>query len=126
VAELRFARPSSDLQAAARFYGELLGLPLITRFDDHAGYSGRVFGLPDERVQLELTEQDAGLAATPTHEDLLVLYFAEASAVAERAARLERAGFPAVAPENPYWEQVVRSVTVADPDGYRVVLVEPG
>jgi catechol 2,3-dioxygenase-like lactoylglutathione lyase family enzyme len=122
---VRFARPTRSLAAMAHFYGELLGLPLLTHFEDHAGYSGLVFGLPTELVQLEFTERSDGLVPAPTNEDLLVLYLSDATAVGEQVARLARHGFATVAPENPYWNTVVRGFTVADPEGFRLVLVEP-
>jgi uncharacterized glyoxalase superfamily protein PhnB len=59
-------------------------------------------------------------------DNLLVLYFASAAEVDVLAARLAELGHPAVEPENPYWTTAVASVTVADPDGWRVVLVKPG
>jgi catechol 2,3-dioxygenase-like lactoylglutathione lyase family enzyme len=125
IACVRFARPTSSLEAIARFYGEILGLPLVTHFEHHAGYSGLVFGLPNELVQLEFTEREDGLSPAPTAEDLLVLYFADAAAVDERVARLARFGHEPVAPENPYWDTVVRGFTIVDPDGFRIVLVAP-
>ena len=36
------------------------------------------------------------------------------------SARLADLGYPDVEPENPYWDG--RSITIADPDGWRVVL----
>jgi catechol 2,3-dioxygenase-like lactoylglutathione lyase family enzyme len=124
VACVRFARPTRSLEAVARFYGEILGLPLVTHFEDHAGYSGLVFGLPTELVQLEFTERDDGLVPTPTAEDLFVLYLADAGATDELVARLANFGYETVAPENPYWDTVVRGFTVVGPDGFRVVLVD--
>lgn len=124
VACVRFARPTRSLAAVARFYGEILGLPLVTHFEDHEGYSGLVFGLPSERVQLEFTERDDGLVPTPTAEDLFVLYLADAVATDSLVARLARQGYEAVRPENPYWDTVVRGFTIVDPDGFRIVLVD--
>jgi catechol 2,3-dioxygenase-like lactoylglutathione lyase family enzyme len=123
VAHVRVARPSTSLVAASRFYGEIVGLPIVTTFEDHAGYSGVVFGLPDERMQLELTERDDGLAPAPTAEDLLVLYLSDDAAVDERVARLASFGHRPVPPENPYWTTVVRGFTFVDPDGFRLVLL---
>jgi catechol 2,3-dioxygenase-like lactoylglutathione lyase family enzyme len=125
VACVRFARPTRSLAAIDRFYGEALGLPRITHFENHEGYSGLVFGLPTEHVQLEFTERDNGPSPSPTAEDLLVLYFADSAAVSERVARLAQFEYQTVAPENPYWNSVVRGVTVVDPDGCRLVLVSP-
>ncbi len=124
VARVRFARPTRSLEHVARFYGEILGLPLVAHFEDHAGYSGLVFGLPTARVQLEFTERDDGLEPRPTAEDLLVLYLTDAAATAERVARLAHFGHHTVAAENPYWDEVVRGFMVVDPDGFRLVLVD--
>ena len=124
VACVRFARPTRSLAAVSSFYGEILGLPIVTHFENHAGYSGLVFGLPDELVQLEFTEREDGLSPAPTAEDLFVLYFADAAAVDERVARLARFGYGTVPSENPYWDTVVRGFTVVDPDGCRIVLVD--
>ena len=96
----------------------------MTHFENHAGYSGLVFGLPVELVQLEFTEREDGLSPAPTAEDLFVLYFADAAAVDERVARLARFGYETVPSENPYWDTVVRGFTVVDPDGFRIVLVD--
>ena len=54
----------------------------------------------------------------PHPETLLVLYLGSEEAVA--AAR-ERTGAEPVEPANPYWHR--NGVTIADPDGFRVVLV---
>lgn len=35
---LRIARPTDDLEAVARFYGDALGLRLLGSFEDHDGY----------------------------------------------------------------------------------------
>lgn len=53
-------------------------------------------------------------------DNLLVLYVPDQAAVDDTVARLASLGYRPVAPANPYWDG--RSVTVADPDGWRVVL----
>ena len=40
VQRVRVARPTNRFDAMVAFYGEVLGLPQMHRFDDHAGYSG--------------------------------------------------------------------------------------
>ena len=57
-------------------------------------------------------------APTPHAEDLLVLPLGSCDAVDRVLARLAVAPVPSA---NPYWDQV--GLTVADPDGFRVVLV---
>ena len=115
-----------QLAALRRFYGEGLGLVELEAFEGHAGYSGVLFGLPGAAYHLEFTQHEAGSPCpAPSRDNLLVLYFASAAAVERVAARLAGLGHHAVEPENPYWATAVASVTVEDPDGWRVVLVEP-
>jgi catechol 2,3-dioxygenase-like lactoylglutathione lyase family enzyme len=118
--QIRVARPTNDIAAAASFYGDVVGLPVLDSFDDHDGYSGVIFGLPDASRQLELVLH-AGVAPSPTEEDQLVLYLGSAERVAEDAARIRDAGFEARPSPNPYWQRT-GAVCFADPDGYRLVL----
>jgi len=55
VAAVRFARPTDRLDDLLRFYQQGLGLQRVDSFEDHAGYSGVMLGLPGEDVHLELT-----------------------------------------------------------------------
>ena len=126
IAQIRFARPTPDINRLLRFYQEGLLLGVIGEFRDHAGYNGVMLGLPDASVHLEFTEQASRTEyPVPTHEHLLVLYFADAAIRDEYVTRLGLLGFLPVEPENPYW--LLNGVTIEDPDGYRVVLVnKPG
>jgi catechol 2,3-dioxygenase-like lactoylglutathione lyase family enzyme len=126
VARVRVARPTHQLAALRRFYGDGLGLTELETFGGHAGYSGVLFGLPGEAYHLEFTQHASGSPCpAPSRDNLLVLYFASASAVDLVAARVRELGYRVVEPENPYWATAVASVTVEDPDGWRVVLVRP-
>jgi len=120
--QVRVARHTERLAEIVRFYGEALGLPELGRFEDHEGYDGVFFALPGTAAHLEFTS-GGDHPAPPAHpESLLVLYLGDAAAV-EAACR--RIGAPPVEPANPYW--TAHGVRVADPDGFRVVLVsEPG
>lgn len=123
VARVRWARPTDRLEACVAFYRDALGLVELGGFADHDGYSGVFLGLPDESVHLELTSYvDGSPCPAPSRDNLLVLYLPDRAAVDAVAARLAAAGHPEVEPENPYW--LGRSVTVEDPDGWRVVLVD--
>jgi hypothetical protein len=51
----------------------------------------------------------------------LVLYIADKRAIEQIKVRLSSLGYYPVTPENPFWQE--KSVTIADPDGWRVVLV---
>jgi catechol 2,3-dioxygenase-like lactoylglutathione lyase family enzyme len=123
VARVRWARPTDRLQECVAFYRDALGLVELGGFADHDGYTGVFLGLPDESVHLELTShEDGSPCPAPTRDNLLVLYLPDRPAVDAVVGRLAAAGHPEVEPENPYWRG--RSVTVADPDGWRVVLVD--
>lgn len=117
--QIRIARPTRDLAAAVSFY-ELLDLPVLASFDDHDGYSGVIFGLPDSSRQLELVAHER-LEPSPTPEDQLVVYLGSAEAVSRLSDRIRAAGFePAIAP-NPYWARS-GAVCHVDPNGYWLVL----
>jgi len=120
VTELRVARHTDRLEEVVRFYRDGLGLPEIGRFEDHEGYDGVFLAVPGTGAHLELTTGGAHRAPAPHPESLLVLYLGSEDAVAEVRARVDT---HPVEPANPYW--TTHGVTLADPDGFRVVLV-PG
>jgi catechol 2,3-dioxygenase-like lactoylglutathione lyase family enzyme len=120
VAAVRFARPTDKLDDLLRFYEDGLGLERIDSFEDHAGYSGVMLGLPGEEVHLELTSHAAGSPGpAPTRDNLLVLYLKSRVAIAAIDVRMRALGHDPVEPENPYWND---DLTFEDPDGWRVVL----
>lgn len=124
VAQVRVARPTGRLSELKKFYCEGIGLEVINSFAGHAGYSGLMLGLPGNAYHLEFTEHEAARGAhypPPGADNLLVLYIPERAAIERIAARLAALGYAAVAPENPYWNE--RGLTFADPDGWRVVLM---
>lgn len=119
---LRLARPSRDLAAAERFWVSGLGLDVLFRTDgaDDGADALLMVGWPAAAWHLELVGDPHG--ATPpalTEEDLLVLYL-DGEIDDEVISRLLRSGGTRVTARNPYWEQW--GVTIADPDGYRLVL----
>jgi len=116
--QVRFARHTERLTEIIRFYRDGLGLPELGRFDDHDGYDGVFFGLPGTHAHLEFTSGGCHIAPSPHPETLLVLYLGNAEAVEETSRRV---GAEPVEPANPYWR--ADATTLADPDGFRVVLV---
>lgn len=118
---LRVARPSDDLDALLPFYRDGLGLTVLYRFEDHAGFDGVIFGAEGAPYHLEFTlarGHDAGKA--PTKDNLLVFYIPDPDEWNGAVARMRGAGCRSVASFNPYWDQ--HGVTFEDADGYRVVL----
>ncbi|HLL73609.1 MAG TPA: VOC family protein [Pyrinomonadaceae bacterium] len=124
VVQVRVARPTRSLGELLKFYCEGIGLEVVGSFTAHAGYSGVMLGLPNSTYHLEFTEHEAAHNVDyppPSADNLLVFYIPDGVAVERTAARLAALGYAAVAPENPYWAE--RGVTIEDPDGWRVVLM---
>jgi catechol 2,3-dioxygenase-like lactoylglutathione lyase family enzyme len=124
VVQVRFARPTDRMEEVERFYHHGLGLPLIGRFGGagHAGYDGVMFGIPGFDYHLEFTQhEDGSPCPAPTLDNLLVFYMPDREAIDRLAAHMASMGYPEVEPENPYWAG--RGVTIEDPDGWRVVLM---
>ena len=122
ASHLRIARPGHDLQASERFWVDGLGLDVLFRADSSAegGHALLMVGWPDAGWHLELIgDPDGETPAAPTEEDLLVLYL-QGEVDAGVVGCLIDAGGTQVASRNPYWDQ--GGVTIADPDGYRLVL----
>jgi len=121
VLSVRVARPTDRLDEVVRFYRDGLGLAELGRFEGHSGYDGVLLGLPGSAYHLEFTSHiDGSPCPAPSADNLLVLYLDAREAAVAVAARLAAMGHPEVEPDNPYWDG--RSITVADPDGWRVVL----
>jgi catechol 2,3-dioxygenase-like lactoylglutathione lyase family enzyme len=117
--QIRIARPTRDLERTAAFY-RLLELPVVASFEDHDGYSGVVFGLPDASRQLELVHYE-GETPAPTSEDQLVLYLGSGETVTRTAERLRTAGLEPKVAANTYWHRN-GAVCFVDPDGYWLIL----
>jgi catechol 2,3-dioxygenase-like lactoylglutathione lyase family enzyme len=119
---LRIARPSRDLAAAERFWVDGLGLEVLFRTDESAegDHALLMVGWPGAAWHLELVGDPSGeTPAAPTEEDLLVLYV-DGEVDEELVGRLTSTGGTRVAARNPYWDRW--GITIADPDGYRLVL----
>lgn len=122
-AKLRVARPTGDLAALRTFYIDGLGLIDRGTFWDHAGYDGQLVGSEDAQYEIEFTRSPKTTAyASPSEDNLLVFYLENRAAVDAVQKRLSAQGVEPVAPKNPYW--VGKSLTFADPDGWRVVLFD--
>ena len=118
---LRVARPTDNLPALLRFYGEGLGLEQLAAFRNHNGFDGVMLGRPQAPYHLEFTHQPGhGAGRAPTADNLLVLCPSRADEWQTTVQRLEAAGFAAAPAHNSYWDHLGR--TVEGPDGSRVVL----
>ncbi|MGB7999046.1 MAG: VOC family protein [Anaerobacillus sp.] len=120
--QVRIARPTDRLEKIVHFYETGLGLERVAEFSGHEGYTGVVYGLPHLQYQLEFTSHEAGSPCpAPTTDNLLVFYIPSKEELQKVADRLHRMGYGEVEPENVYWKE--RGVTIEDPDGWRVVLM---
>ncbi|HHT7189621.1 TPA: VOC family protein, partial [Bacillus cereus] len=118
----RIARPTDKFEEVIAFYERGLGLKRIGEFNDHEGYDGVMFGLPDEEYHLEFTRHVEGSPCpAPTTDNLLVFYMREDSEMKKISKRLQTLGYDEVEPENPYWKE--KGITIEDPDGWRIVLM---
>ncbi len=126
VSQIRIARPTEQLEAIIRFYKDGLGFNEIGSFADHDGYTGIMLGMPDATIHLEFTQHIHGSPCpAPTRDNLLVLYFNNPAERDLYVDRLTQMGYPIVELENSYW--LANGITIADPDGWRVVLFnKPG
>lgn len=121
--QVRMARPTDRFIEVIRFYTEGLGLPEIGRFHDHQGFSGIMLGLPGDHHHLEFTtHQNGSPCPAPTPDNLLVFYLRGQEERDVIVQRLKAMGYDEVAPHNPYWGR--HGITIEDPDGWRVVLME--
>ncbi|MFD3696825.1 VOC family protein [Streptomyces sp. NPDC058646] len=122
TAHVRVARPARDLAASERFYVDGLGLDVLWRTAEHTPgeHDLLMVGPSGGSWHFELThDPEQPLEPTPTVDDLFVVYL---GAPVDEALvdRLVATGGARVPSHNPYWDE--HGVTVADPDGYRLVL----
>ncbi|GAA4856267.1 VOC family protein [Kitasatospora terrestris] len=123
---VRIARPSRDLAAAEDFWVGGLGLDVLWRSTERVPgeHDLLMVGPAGGTWHFELThDPDHPLDPTPTVDDLFVLYLG-APVDPALVERLLAHGGSRVAAHNPYWDEW--GVTVADPDGYRLVLCSRG
>ncbi|MFD8977364.1 MULTISPECIES: VOC family protein [unclassified Streptomyces] len=119
---IRVARPSRDLAAAERFYVDGLGLDVQWRTTtrEPGKHDLLMVGPAGGGWHFELTrDPEHPVEPAPTVEDLFVVYLG-APVEEEQVERLLAAGGTRMPAHNPYWDEY--GVTVADPDGYQLVL----
>ncbi|PGS52556.1 VOC family protein [Bacillus sp. AFS041924] len=120
--QFRIARPTNQLAEIRKFYGEGLGLKCVGSFQNHDGYDGVMYGLPDVEYHLEFTQHiDGSPCPAPTKDNLLVFYIPNKAEIDIVKIRLNTLGYFEVEPENPYW--LGKSITFEDPDGWRIELM---
>jgi len=104
-----------DLDRSLRFYRDLLGIPLASRFGDPHWVDHRF----PNGVRFALHTSHPG--AEPQPPGSILVSFA-VPALEETAARLQASGVELDGPRHEAWGSIC---TVLDPDGYRVQLYRP-
>jgi len=120
--QFRIARPTNQIEKMIKFYHNGLGLEKIGEFRGHEGYDGVMFGAPNNSYHLEFTQSEEEIELpTPTKEHLLVFYLPNFFELKRIVHKLMAMGYNEVEPENPYWGR--GGITIEDPDGWRIVLM---
>jgi len=118
---LRVSRASDDPNRLLRFYCDGLGLTVLCRFEDHAGFDGIMLGREGAPYHFEFTKKRGPvIERAPPVDDLLVFYYPDYADWQAAVRRMQSAGFAPVRSSNPYWDR--EGATFQDPDGYEVVL----
>lgn len=121
VSRMRVARPTTDIERAITFWTQVVGLEILSRFEDHEGYDGVILGNSGDQWEIEVTHHSSGMPLpSPSEEDIIVLYLKEGVAD-EITDRLRHAGHPAKEHPNPYWRAMGASAHT-DPDGYTLII----
>lgn len=118
---LRVARATDNPNALSQFYCDGLGLTVLCRFEDHAGFDGVMLGLQGAPYHFEFTKQRGhAVGRASSAHDLLILYYPDCAEWHAAIRRMQTAGFAPVRSFNPYWDR--NGATFEDRDGHRVVL----
>lgn len=121
IPHLRIARPTDSIDSLVPFYRDGLGLEVLSRFADHDGFDGIMFGRPGTPYHFEFTMCAGHFGGrAPSKDHLAVFYLPDRAAWSAAMERMSDAGFAPVPAFNPYWDR--HGATFEDPDGYRVVL----
>lgn len=122
--KLRVARHTTDLQPLIDFYTSIIGLEIIGEFKNHNNYDGVFIGGKDTAWHLEFTVSNEKPNHHPDEEDLLVFYAASDEEYNMIKGNIITRNIQQLVPKSPYWKE--NGITIADPDGFRVVIALGG
>ncbi len=122
--KLRVARHTTNLQPLIEFYTKVIGLEIIGEFKNHNNYDGVFIGGKDVAWHLEFTVSNDKPNHHPDEEDLLVFYAGSQEEYNTIKGNITVHNIEQLAPKSPYWK--ANGITIADPDGFRVVIAFSG
>jgi hypothetical protein len=118
--KLRVARHTTNLQPLIDFYTKVIGLEIIGEFKNHNNYDGVFIGGKDAAWHLEFTASNERPNHHPDEEDLLVFYADSQEGFNKIKENIVVNRIQQLVPKSPYWKE--NGITIADPDGFRVVI----
>jgi catechol 2,3-dioxygenase-like lactoylglutathione lyase family enzyme len=117
--KFRNARHTTDLNIIQSFYQDILGLELLSCFNNHNGYDGIFLGKQNADWHLEFTTSDEEPQHTTDEDDCLVFYVSANEYEIIRQRCLET-NTPILKAKNPYWN--LNGLVIRDPDDYTIII----
>jgi catechol 2,3-dioxygenase-like lactoylglutathione lyase family enzyme len=117
--KFRHARHTTDLKLIQTFYQDILGLELLSSFNDHDGYDGIFLGKQNADWHLEFTTSDEEPQHTNDEDDCLVFYVSANEQQIIRQ-RCHNTNISILKAKNPYWNS--NCLVIHDPDDYTVIV----
>jgi catechol 2,3-dioxygenase-like lactoylglutathione lyase family enzyme len=114
----RHARHTADLNRIQAFYLDILGLELLSSFQNHDGYNGIFLGKQSADWHLEFTTSNEEPNHIADEDDCLVFYVStnEQEIIKQRCYN----NIPILKVKNPYWN--LNGLVIRDPDGYTIII----
>jgi catechol 2,3-dioxygenase-like lactoylglutathione lyase family enzyme len=117
--KFRHARHTTDLNVIQTFYQDILGLELLSSFNNHNGYDGIFLGKQNADWHLEFTTSDEEPHHTTDEDDCLVFYVSANEQEIIRQ-RCHETNVSILKAKNPYWN--LNGLVIRDPDDYTVIV----
>ncbi|TCC96394.1 VOC family protein, partial [Pedobacter psychroterrae] len=117
--KFRLARHTTDLNKIQGFYQAILGLDLLSSFNNHNGYDGIFLGKHNASWHLEFTISREEPNHITDEDDFLVFYVSSEEQKTIRK-KCQDSNIPILKAKNPYWNQ--NGIVISDPDNYRIII----
>lgn len=118
--EYRNARHTNNLEPIVEFYTNIIGLKVLSFFENHNDYSGSFLGKPNHDWHLEFTTSKDKAEHKFDVDDILVFYPTEKNEYDEIVDRIKTRNIEQIKAKNPYWDD--NGIMIKDPDGFRVII----